>query len=245
MTGILSFTAGRRSRKSKPAEELRRLAPWVGFGLVLLALCLGWLLLPLHEWMDALQKWLLGWGAAGVAIFVFILIVATFLPMPDWPLPIVAGYIYGVWAFPLVYVGIAAPSVLAFLAARYLARDHLKRLLGKHPKYRALDKAVAREGWQVVALLRLSPVIPFNLQNYALGLTAVPFWQYLGATLAGIVPGIAIYVYFGIFGKGLGKGAGPLDWALLGAGALATIALGVLVARKTKAKFAGAQKRKR
>jgi uncharacterized membrane protein YdjX (TVP38/TMEM64 family) len=200
MAEILSFLTPSRSRKSEPQEELRRWAPWVGFGLVLLALCLGWLLLPLRQWMDGLQSWLLGLGASGAAIFTLILIAATFLPMPDWPLPIVAGYVYGAWAFLLVYVGIALPSALAFLAARYLARDKLKGLLDRRPKYRAVDKAVATDGWRVVMLLRLSPVIPFNLQNYALGVTAIPFWQYLGATLVGIIPGIAIYVYFGIFG---------------------------------------------
>jgi uncharacterized membrane protein YdjX (TVP38/TMEM64 family) len=86
--------------------------------------------------------------------------------------------------------------------------------------------------------MRLSPIVPFNLQNYALGVTAIPFLQYLTATLIGIVPGIAIYVYFGIFGKGLGNGLSVLDWVILGLGVLATVALGVLVARKTKTKFA-------
>ena len=187
MAELLSFLTSSRSRKSKPNKELRRWGPWVGFGLVLIALCLGWLLLPLHQWMDGLQSWLLGLGAWGVVIFTLILIVATFLPMPDWPLPIVAGYVYGVWAFLLVYVGIALPSALTFLAARYLARDKLRRFLDRRPKYRAVDKAIGKDGWQVVVLLRLSPIIPFNLQNYALGVTAIPFWQYLGAT-GGILP---------------------------------------------------------
>lgn len=231
--------------KAKPSEELRRIAPWLGFGLLLLALCLGWLLLPLRDWMDGLQHWLRGLGAWGVMIFTLILIVATFLPLPDWPLPIVAGYVFGVWAFLLVYVGIAIPSVIAFLAARQLARDSIRRFLAKRPKYQAIDKVVARDGWKVVVLLRLSPVVPFNLQNYALGVTAIPFWQYVGATLAGIVPGVVIYVYFGIFGKGLGQGASGLDWAIFGAGCLATIALGVVVTRQTKAKFAGGDRPKR
>jgi uncharacterized membrane protein YdjX (TVP38/TMEM64 family) len=237
MTEFLSFFSPSRSRRKKSRDELRRWGPWVGFGLVLLALCLGWLLLPLHQWMDWLQSWLLGMGARGVVIFALILIVATFLPMPDWPLPIVAGYVYGVWAFPLVYGGIAVPSALAFLAARHLARDRIKAALERRPKYRAIDKAVAKDGWQVVLLLRLSPIIPFNLQNYALGVTAIPFSPYLGATLVGIVPGIAIYVYFGIFGQALGRGGGVLDWVLLCLGALTTIALGVIVTRKTKAVF--------
>jgi uncharacterized membrane protein YdjX (TVP38/TMEM64 family) len=228
------FLAHLTADHSETREELRRWGPWVGFALVLLALCLVWLLLPLREWMDALQAWFKGRGALGMAIFALVLFVATFLPMPDWPLPIVAGYVYGVWAFPLVYVGITVPSIVAFLAARHLARDRIRAFLAKRPKYRSIDKAVGAGGWKVVALLRLSPMVPFNLQNYALGVTAISFGQYLAGTLIGITPGVAIYVYFGIFGYGLGKGPSALDWVLLGVGVAATITLGIIVTRKTK-----------
>jgi uncharacterized membrane protein YdjX (TVP38/TMEM64 family) len=212
--------------------------PWAVVGILLLVLCLGWFLLPLREWVEALQSWLLGLGLWGVLIFTLILTVVTFLPAPDWPLPIAAGYVYGFWAFPLTYASIAFASMLAFLAARYLLRDKIRSLLIRRPKYRKLDRAVAEDGWQVVVLMRLSPIVPFNLQNYALGVTAIPFLQYLTATLIGIAPGIAIYVYFGIFGKGLGDGPSAFDWVLFGLGVLATIALAILVLRKTKTKFA-------
>jgi uncharacterized membrane protein YdjX (TVP38/TMEM64 family) len=218
-------------------KDLRRYGPWAAFALLLFLLCLGWFLLPLRQWMDTLQSWLLHLGAWGVMIFVLILFFMTFLPAPDWPLPIAAGYVYGVWAFPLTYLGIAFASTVAFLIARYLARDSIRAFLSRRPKYRAIDKAVAEEGWQIVVLLRLSPIVPFNLQNYALGVTAIPFWRYLGATLAGIIPGLVLYVYFGIFGKGLGSGPSWLEWVLLAAGILATIGLGVLVTRRTKAIF--------
>jgi len=180
----------------------------------------------------------LGLGVTGVLIFALILIVVTFLPAPDWPLPIAAGYVYGFWAFPLTYASIVFASVLAFLSARYLLRDKIQSLLNRRPKYRKLDRAIADDGWQVVALMRLSPIVPFNLQNYALGVTAIPFVQYFTATLIGIAPGIAIYVYFGIFGKGLGNGPSLFDWVLFGLGVLATIILAILVIRKTKTKFA-------
>jgi uncharacterized membrane protein YdjX (TVP38/TMEM64 family) len=212
--------------------------PWAVVGILLLVLCLGWFLLPLREWVEALQSWLLGLGLWGVLIFTLILTVVTCLPAPDWPLPIAAGYVYGFWAFPLTYASIAFASMLAFLAARYLLRDKIRSLLIRRPKYRKLDRAVAEDGWQVVVLMRLSPIVPFNLQNYALGVTAIPFLQYLTATLIGIAPGIAIYVYFGIFGKGLGDGPSAFDWVLFGLGVLATIALAILVLRKTKTKFA-------
>jgi uncharacterized membrane protein YdjX (TVP38/TMEM64 family) len=229
------MTAGQLDQATK---KWPRWLPWATVGFLLLVLCLGWFLLPLREWIEALQSWLLGLGLWGVLIFTSILIIATFLPAPDWPLPIAAGYVYGFWAFPLTYASIAFASVLAFLAARYLLRDKIRSLLNRRPKYRKLDRAVADDGWQVVVLMRLSPIVPFNLQNYALGVTAIPFLQYLTATLIGIVPGIAIYVYFGIFGKGLGDGPSALDWVLFGLGLLATIALAILVIRKTKTKFA-------
>jgi uncharacterized membrane protein YdjX (TVP38/TMEM64 family) len=211
--------------------------PWGAAGLTLLALCLGWFLLPFQQWIADLQSWLLGLGPWGVAIFAAIVVIMTLLPAPDWPLPIAAGYIYGVWAFPLTYLSIAFASTLAFLAARYLARDRIRAFLDRRPRYRALDRAVAKDGWQVVTLMRLSPVVPFNVQNYAFGVTAIPFRQYLGATLVGIVPGIAIYVYFGIFGKGLSSGVSALDLLLFGAGLLATVALGVIVTRKARSIF--------
>ena len=224
-------------RQDQTENKWGRWWPWAAVGFLLLVLCLGWFLLPLREWIDALQSWLWGLGLLGVLIFMSILIVVTFLPAPDWPLPIAAGYVYGFWAFPLTYASIAFASVLAFLAARYLLRDKVRSLLNRRPKYRKLDKAVADDGWQVVVLLRLSPIVPFNLQNYALGVTAISFLQYLTATLIGIAPGIAIYVYFGIFGKGLKRGPSVLDWVLFGLGLLATIALAILVVRKTKTKF--------
>jgi uncharacterized membrane protein YdjX (TVP38/TMEM64 family) len=230
---------GKRSSKStsQADKERPRWRAWAVVGVILLVLCLSWFLLPLREWIEALQSWLLGLGLWGVLIFTILLIGITFLPAPDWPLPIAAGYVYGFWAFPLTYVSIAFASVLAFLAARYLLRDKIRSLLNRSPKYRGLDKAVADDGWQVVVLVRLSPIVPFNLQNYALGVTAIPFLQYLTATLVGIIPGIAIYVYFGIFGKGLGSGPTVFDWVLFGLGVLATVALAILVARKTKAKL--------
>jgi uncharacterized membrane protein YdjX (TVP38/TMEM64 family) len=241
MAVALNQLEDKRQRSSKsigPADKARlHWQPWAMVGVLLLVLCLGWFLLPLREWIGVLQSWLMGLGLWGVLIFTTMLIVITFLPAPDWPLPIAAGYVYGFWAFPLTYASIAFASALAFLAARYLFRDKIRAFLNRRPKYRGLDKAVADDGWQVVVLMRLSPIVPFNLQNYALGVTAIPFLQYLTATLIGIVPGIAIYVYFGIFGKGLGSGLTILDWVLFGLGLLATVALAILVARKIKTKL--------
>jgi uncharacterized membrane protein YdjX (TVP38/TMEM64 family) len=231
------------SPKTDRVTGRRRWWPWIALGLLLVALCFGWFLLPLRAWLNGLQAWLHGLGPWGVAILVLLIVAMTFLPAPDWPLPIAAGYVYGVWALPLVFVSTAFAASLAFLTARYLARDRVRAMIRRRPKYRAIDKAVAEEGWQVVLLLRLSPFVPFNLQNYAFGATAIPFRQYFTATLLGILPGDAIYVYFGIFGKGFGKPHGAVDWVLLGLGLVAAAVLALLVTRKTKEKFSEAEDR--
>ena len=207
------------------------------FAIVLLALCGAWYLLPLREWLEALRSGLRGLGAWGVVAFVLAIVAITFLPAPDWPLPIAAGYIYGVWAFPLMFLSTTAAATLVFLISRHLVGDRVRAILRRRRKYRAIDKAVEAEGWKIVVLVRLSPFVPFNLQNYAFGVTAVPTLEYTAATFAGIIPGTALYVYFGIFGKGLGGPVGTLDWVLLGLGVAATIALAILVTRKTKEKL--------
>ena len=126
-----SFLHHHRRAHRHGSDDWRHWVPWIVFALVLLGLCLGWLLLPLREWMDALQKWLLGLGAAGVVIFAAMLVFMTFLPAPDWPLPIAAGYVYGIWAFPLTYACIALAATVAFLAARHLARDRIRGFLAR------------------------------------------------------------------------------------------------------------------
>jgi uncharacterized membrane protein YdjX (TVP38/TMEM64 family) len=124
-------------------------------------------------------------------------------------------------------------SALPAASTWWISQRPIRLLLIPRPKYRTLDRAIADYGWKVVVLMRLSPVVPFNLQNYALGVT-IPFMRYLIAILIGIVAGIAIYVYFGIYGKGLGNGLSILDWVLFGVGVLATGALAIVVTRKIK-----------
>src|SRR5215472_12133226 len=97
-------------RQDQTENKWGRWWPWAAVGFLLLVLCLGWFLLPLREWIEALQSWLWGLGLLGVLIFMSILIVITFLPVPEWPLPIAAGYVYGFWAFPLTYASIAFAS---------------------------------------------------------------------------------------------------------------------------------------
>jgi uncharacterized membrane protein YdjX (TVP38/TMEM64 family) len=100
----------------------------------------------------------------------------------------------------------------------------------------ALDKAVAEDGWKIVGLLRLSPLVPFNLQNYLFGATGIPFLHFVAATFFGIIPGTALYTYFGVLGGAAGA-AGPVKWVFFAIGLAATIGVAVLIARKAKEKL--------
>ena len=129
---------------------------------------------------------------------------------------------------------------LLLLAARYLVRDRIKGMIEKRPKFQAVDKAVTEEGWKVVLLLRLSPLVPFNLQNYFFGITQIKFWHYVLATFVGIIPGVMLYLYLGAIGGALtggGGGWGTVQWVFFGIGLAATIVVAFLVTKKAKEKL--------
>lgn len=212
------------------------LTAWLGAGALVVGIGLGWHLLPVGDWLDVLRSWILGLGFAGVAVFAVIYVVGAVILAPEALLTVAAGFAYGFWGLPIVVVAATIGASLAFVIARYLARDKVRKLLESRRNITAIDKAIAEDGWKIVLLLRLSPLIPFNLQNYMFGVTAIPFRQFVAATFFGIIPGTALYTYLGVLGNQAGDG-GPAKWALFGAGLLATIAVVILVARKARAKL--------
>jgi uncharacterized membrane protein YdjX (TVP38/TMEM64 family) len=213
---------------------------WAGLGLVLAGGFAAWFSCPVGDWTASFQHWILGLGPWGVVVFALLFVATTLVLAPDWPLSIAAGFVYGFWALPIVLVAATGAATLSFLAARYLLRDRVRAWLAGRPRLLAIDRAVAEEGWKIVALLRLSPAVPFNLQNYLFGATAVPFWHYVAATGIGIVPGSLLYVYLGVLGRAARQGGGAvarLEWLLSGIGLLATFAAVILVARKAKTRL--------
>jgi uncharacterized membrane protein YdjX (TVP38/TMEM64 family) len=219
-----------------------RWGPWLcaGLGLTLVAAIAVSFACPVGHWIAQFQTWILALGLWGVAIFALLFIATTLVLAPDWPLSITAGFVYGFWALPIVLAAATTAATLSFLAARYLVRARVRAFLTGRPRLAAIDRAVAEEGWRIVALLRLSPVVPFNLQNYVFGATAVPLLQYVAATAIGIIPGSLLYIYLGVLGNAArhrsAVGA-SLEWLLFGLGLLATLAAAIIVARKAKAKL--------
>jgi uncharacterized membrane protein YdjX (TVP38/TMEM64 family) len=133
-------------------------------------------------------------------------VVAAVLLIPVWPLSITAGVVFGTLGFILVPVSATLGAAAAFLISRHFARGKIRDWLARRPHYRAIDQAIAEEGWKVVALLRLSPLVPYNLMNYFCGMTGVTFPMYLLATFLGSVPVTAMYVYLGLVGQAVARG---------------------------------------
>jgi uncharacterized membrane protein YdjX (TVP38/TMEM64 family) len=213
---------------------------WTAIAVTLVAVGVGWFLFPLHEWLETCDRWIAGLGIWGVALFALVYILATISLAPEWPLTIAAGLLYGAWGVAITLVTATTAASLAFLIARYLARAKVHSLLERRRIFSAIDDAVAEEGWKIVALLRLSPLVPFNLQNYLFGVTAISFRHFLAATLAGIIPGTVLYVSLGVLGKAAASGGasvGMLKWAFLATGLLATVVAVLLVTRKAMAKL--------
>lgn len=182
--------------------------------------------------------WIAGLGAWGPVLFVLIYIAATVLFLPGSILTLGAGFVFGVVRGSIA-VSIAATlgATAAFLVGRYLARDWVSARIAGNEKFRAVDEAVGREGWKIVGLTRLSPVFPFNLLNYAFGVTKVSLRDYFFASWIGMIPGTVMYVYIGSLAGDLatlGTGErqrGGGEWALYVLGLAATIGVTVYVTR--------------
>jgi uncharacterized membrane protein YdjX (TVP38/TMEM64 family) len=184
--------------------------------------------------LRAAVAWVGSLGAVGPLIFVALYVVATVLLLPASVLTLGAGAVFGV-AAGAVYVSVAATlgATAAFLIGRYLARDLVAHRIAGNPRFAAIDEAVAAEGWKIVGLLRLSPLFPFSLLNYALGLTRVRLPHYVLASWIGMMPGTVAYVYVGSLAQAAVAGQ---SWTtgqrvLYGVGLVATIAVTVLVTR--------------
>jgi uncharacterized membrane protein YdjX (TVP38/TMEM64 family) len=199
---------------------------------ILIALFLAVKFLPVQEWLKNFNDWVAQMGAVGIFIFIVVYAVATVLLAPGWILTVGAGFAFGLWkGFLAVSAGSTLGAALAFLAARFTARDKVAAIARRNEKFRKVDNAIGKQGAKLIFLLRLSPVIPFNLSNYFYGLTAVRFWPYVLASWIGMIPGTFLYVYIGTASKATvatAAGAEPGQhgwpyWAFTTVGLVATI----------------------
>lgn len=195
--------------------------------------------LPVAEWIEMFRAWIEGLGPVGWFVFMAVYAVAVLALVPGSFLTLAAGVAFGLWGFPLVAGGAIAGAALAFLAGRYLVRERVRAAIAERPRLRAIDTAIGEEGWKIVALMRLSPLVPFSLQNWVFGATSVGFLPYFLATSFGILPGTLLYVWIGSLGGAAASAeeADSLKFVFFGIGILATLIVTVLVGRKASAKL--------
>jgi uncharacterized membrane protein YdjX (TVP38/TMEM64 family) len=182
----------------------------------------------LTDWLASSEQFFQQLGWMGMLLFALAMAIAAIAMAPLSIFAIAAGMIFGGWrGFVAVELGTILSATINFLFARYVARAPIQRRMEQNPKFRAIDTAIGREGWRLVALLRFVPM-PFGLMNYLLGLTAIPFWPYLGATAGAICVGNAVFAYLGATAHaGLAAAAGegrplhPMETVLMVVGLLA------------------------
>jgi uncharacterized membrane protein YdjX (TVP38/TMEM64 family) len=154
-------------------------------------------------------------------------------------LTIGAGFAFGLWkGFLAVSAGATLGAALAFLVARSIARDRIEAMAKGNDRFQRIDSAISEQGAKIIFLLRLSPVIPFNLSNYFYGLTAVKFWPYVFASWVGMMPATFLYVFIGAASKTTVSAAGGEAtkygwqyWTFLSLGLAATIVVIIWVTK--------------
>ncbi len=196
---------------------------WALLLLMLVAVAIGARMFPLLEWLKSFAQWAEQLGMVGALLYGVVFGLMSMLMLPSIPFTIVAGFAFGMVKGVLsIMFGIAIGAALGFLFARYAARGAIVQKIAANPRFNTIDRAIAKDGWKIVGLLRMCPV-PFGITNYLYGLTAIEFWRYMAATLVGMLPGCVAFVYVGAFGKGTLDGPRqPIQYVL---GGLTLVAL--------------------
>lgn len=227
-----------RSRSKQPIK-------WLAAGALATAVLAALILLPVPEYLESLLEWTRGIGPWGYLVLIGLYIVATVLFVPGMILTLAGGFLFGVVGGSIaVSIGSTLGAGAAFLVGRFVARESVERLVRGNARFAAIDRAVGAQGFRIVFLIRLSPIFPYNVLNYAFGLTRVRFRPYLFGSWLGMLPATVMYVYLGstagdlakIFSGGIGPGgsdasagAGPVVMKLIGLAA--TVVVTVYVTR--------------
>ena len=200
---------------------------------------------PVRRLLEAFQGWSAAAGPYAGFLYGLLYFVAALLLVPAAAFSLGAGFLFG---FPLGVVisilSIAASAAAAYVIGRSIARKRVERMLTARPRLAAVDGALRENGWKVVALLRLNPLLPAAPLNYVLSATSIRFLPFLVGTVIGMLPDTLVYVALGSAGHLLiepGARRSPAEWALLGLGIAATAAATVLITRIARRKLAEAE----
>lgn len=220
-------------------------ARWISAILIVIAVILLARSLPVGRGLEWIEGWIDGLGVWGPVVFAAVYVVSTVALVPGSPLTLAAGAFFGpAWGTAAVSIGSTMSAAVAFLIGRYAARNRIAQLAGRNPRFKAIDSAISRGGWRIVALLRLVPLVPFSLSNYAFGLTAVRFGPYVLASWLCMLPGTFLYVYIGYLGSrgftaASGGGVPSIGkWTAYAIGLLAAVAVTFYLTKLARAALA-------
>jgi uncharacterized membrane protein YdjX (TVP38/TMEM64 family) len=182
------------SKRTSPKSAAAR---WIKIALsVVIAAALLYALSRID--LTPVLRWVKDQGVWAPVLFCTLYFLCTVLFIPGSVLTLGGGALFGpLWGSVFVLVGANLGANAAFLLGRSVAREWVRKKVAGQPRFKAIDEAIGEEGWKIVGLLRLSPVIPFNLLNYGLGTTSVSWGHYALASLVGMLPGGFMYVYIG------------------------------------------------
>lgn len=231
---------------AKEKDRLHQKPRWKGkwkwvAGLVTMVV-LGLMLardIPVADWLEGIAQPLRDMGWLGVLAYAGIYFVVGMLCLPCLPLTLMSGYIFGLAGGVIaVHTGATLAAACGFLVGRAAGRAQASEYLKHSKRFHFLEKAIAKEGWKIVALLRMH-AIPFGLSNLLYGMTALEFWHYLLATTLAMIPGHLIYVYLGkVGGRYLEKAEltnmGPAEWTAAALSIGSAVLLGFVVTRMVK-----------
>ncbi|YCM43580.1 TVP38/TMEM64 family protein [Verrucomicrobiaceae bacterium 227] len=190
--------------------------------------------------MQDILDWVAAQGLWSPLLFILIYVGSAVAFIPASLLTMSAGALFGVVkGVALVSVSSTLAAAISFLLGRFALRDWIEKKLSHKPAFKAIDEAVAREGWKMVLLLRLSPVFPFSLLNYGFGLTKIRFWPAMLASWVGMIPGTILYVYLGSIARVATGETTTAQKILYGVGLLATVVVTIRITKIAKKALSG------
>jgi uncharacterized membrane protein YdjX (TVP38/TMEM64 family) len=209
--------------------------------IVIAAVAVSYLLLPVREWFEQFELYVRSLGALGPVLFALAYMLLTVVLFPASILTLAAGTLFGLKiGFFSALVGANLGALCSFLLGRSFLRQRVVLWTAAHPKFRFLDAAIAKQGFKIVLLCRLSPIFPFILLNYFLGLTSVRTGAYVLGNLLGMVPANFVFVYVGATAHAA-VAAGPAELslgfyqqAIKYVGLLATVAAFTVITRMAR-----------
>ena len=229
---------------SDAAKRLARPITWIS--VVAIAGSVAWLArtMPMDRALDGFEILIGDLGNWAPLVFAVMYAVAVVFLAPGSVLTLAAGAMFGpAWGLLAASLGATAGAVVAFIIARAAGRQRFAGLIENHPRFRAVDQAIGDGGWKVVALLRLTPFVPFSLSNYLFGLTSVGFVPYVLASWLFMLPGGFMWVYFGHVGRegvAAASGAGSasaLIWATRLVALIASVAVVLYITARARRVF--------